>query len=260
MAWPEPETVTKGLQHSTMRERMMTILLRSDRSNMQSKHPINHWSTSNLEDGRMLEPFNKPWSTLRTCMERLCLHRRRYGGRRSIWNEHGPENAGHQEKLVDMPLCEAIIVHTGVGAALSGMRPMVEIQFGGFAALGFNALINNAAMLRWRWGADCPMTIRVPLGAALARAVPCEHDRIVVCQRSRAGRPCPRNAARCLRLLVEAAHLDDPVCSLNTLAVWAPWRKNRMGSKHQSERRHIICTYIHRTRKTPFNWKSIHCP
>ena len=45
------------------------------------------------------------------------------------------KNAGHQEKLVDMPLCEAIIVHTGVGAALSGMRPMVEIQFGGFAAL-----------------------------------------------------------------------------------------------------------------------------
>ena len=60
------------------------------------------------------------------------------------------KNAGHQDKLVDMPLCEAIIwIHTGVGAALSGMRPMVEIQFGGFAALGYNALINNAAMLRW---------------------------------------------------------------------------------------------------------------
>ena len=75
------------------------------------------------------------------------------------------KNAGHQDKLVDMPLCEAIIVHTGVGAALSGMRPMVEIQFGGFAALGYNALVNNAAMLRWRWGADCPMTVRIPLGA-----------------------------------------------------------------------------------------------
>ena len=57
------------------------------------------------------------------------------------------KNAGHSDKLVDMPLCEAIIVHTGTGAALSGMRPMVEIQFGGFAALGFNALVNNAAML-----------------------------------------------------------------------------------------------------------------
>ena len=56
------------------------------------------------------------------------------------------KNAGHTEKLLDMPLCEAAIVHTGVGAALSGMRPMVEIQFGGFAALGFNALVNNAAI------------------------------------------------------------------------------------------------------------------
>ena len=40
--------------------------------------------------------------------------------------------------LVDMPLCEAIS-STGTGAALSGMRPMVEIQFGGLQ-LGFNAL------------------------------------------------------------------------------------------------------------------------
>ena len=73
-----------------------------------------------------------------------------------------------------MPLCEAVIVHTGVGAALSGMKPMVEIQFGGFAAFGFNALVNNAAMLRWRWGADCPMTIRIPLGARTrsARSMP----------------------------------------------------------------------------------------
>ena len=77
----------------------------------------------------------------------------------------GLRNAGHQALLVDMPLCEAVIIHTAVGAALSGMRPMAEIQFGGFAALAHNALVNNAAMLRWRWGADCPMTVRVPLGA-----------------------------------------------------------------------------------------------
>ena len=132
---------------------------------------------------------------------RLCLHRRRYGGRRSIWNEHGPEECRTPREVGRYALCEAIIVHTGVGAALSGMRPMVEIQFGGFAALGFNALINNAAMLRWRWGADCPMTIRVHLAPHSLGSVPCEHDRIVVCQRSRAGRPCPRNAARCLRFV-----------------------------------------------------------
>ena len=60
---------------------------------------------------------------------------------------------GHQDKLLDMPLSESIIVHSATGAALGGMRPMAEIQFGGFAALAMNPIVNHAAPLRWRWGA-----------------------------------------------------------------------------------------------------------
>ena len=67
---------------------------------------------------------------------------------------------GHSNKLLDMPLSEAIIIHSATGAALGGMRPLAEIQFGGFAALAMNPLINNAAQLRWRWGADVPLTVR----------------------------------------------------------------------------------------------------
>ena len=52
---------------------------------------------------------------------------------------------GHSDKLLDMPLSEAIIIHSATGAALGGMRPLAEIQFGGFAALAMNPLINNAA-------------------------------------------------------------------------------------------------------------------
>ncbi len=51
---------------------------------------------------------------------------------------------GHSDKLLDMPLSESIIIHSATGAALGGMRPMAEIQFGGFAALAMNALVNNA--------------------------------------------------------------------------------------------------------------------
>ena len=54
---------------------------------------------------------------------------------------------------------------TRAAAALGGMRPLAEIQFGGFAALAMNPLVNNAAQLRWRWGAEVPMTVRIPLGA-----------------------------------------------------------------------------------------------
>jgi pyruvate/2-oxoglutarate/acetoin dehydrogenase E1 component len=131
------------------------------------------------------------------------------------------KNAGHQEKLVDMPLCEAIIVHTGVGAALSGMRPMVEIQFGGFAALGFNALINNAAMLRWRWGADCPMTIRVPLGAR-TRSGPFHANMIESWFANDPGLVvlAPGTPQDAYDLLVEAAHLDDPVLFLEHIGLY----------------------------------------
>ena len=47
-----------------------------------------------------------------------------------------------------------------------GMRPVVEMQFADFLAPGFNALVNNAAKLHWRWGRPVPMVVRLPYGGA----------------------------------------------------------------------------------------------
>ena len=131
------------------------------------------------------------------------------------------KNAGHSEKLLDMPLCEAAIVHTGVGAALSGMRPMVEIQFGGFAALGFNALVNNAAMLRWRWGADCPMTIRIPLGGR-TRSGPFHANMIESWFANDPGLIIvfPSTPQDAYDMLVEAHALDDPVVYIEHIGLY----------------------------------------
>ena len=131
------------------------------------------------------------------------------------------KNAGHEDKLVDMPLCEAVIVHTGVGAALSGMKPMVEIQFGGFAALGFNALVNNAAMLRWRWGADCPMTIRIPLGAR-TRSGPFHANMIEAWFANDPGLivMAPGTPQDAYDLLMEGAQLPDPVLMLEHIGLY----------------------------------------
>ena len=131
------------------------------------------------------------------------------------------KNAGHTDKLIDMPLCEAIIVHTGVGAALSGMKPMVEIQFGGFAALGFNALVNNAAMLRWRWGADCPMTVRIPLGAR-TRSGPFHANMIESWFANDPGLVvmAPGTPQDAYDLLMEAAQLPDPVLMLEHIGLY----------------------------------------
>jgi len=131
------------------------------------------------------------------------------------------KNAGHSDKLIDMPLCEAVIVHTGVGAALSGMRPMIEIQFGGFAALGYNALINNAAMLRWRWGAECPMTIRIPLGGK-TRSGPFHANMIEAWFANDPGLVvlAPATPQDAYDLLMEAAELNDPVLMLEHIGLY----------------------------------------
>ena len=69
------------------------------------------------------------------------------------------------------PNCETAIVGSCVGAALAGQRPIGEIQFNDFIAMGFNQLVNNAAKIRYRWGGSVPMVVRLPWGG-LRRAGP----------------------------------------------------------------------------------------
>jgi 2-oxoisovalerate dehydrogenase E1 component len=68
------------------------------------------------------------------------------------------------ERFVNAPLAEAGILGVCVGAALAGHRPIGEIQFNDFVATGFNQLVNNAAKIRYRWGAGVPMVVRMPFG------------------------------------------------------------------------------------------------
>jgi len=67
-------------------------------------------------------------------------------------------------RIVNSILSEGATLGGCVGAALSGMRPIGEIQFNDFVATGFNQLVNNAAKLRYRWGASVPMVVRMPWG------------------------------------------------------------------------------------------------
>ena len=128
---------------------------------------------------------------------------------------------GHQDKLLDMPLCEAVIIHSATGAALSGMRPIAEIQFGGFAALAHNALINNAAMLRWRWGANVPLTVRIPLGGR-TRSGPFHANMIESWYANDPGLivVAPGTPQDAYDLLMEAAELDDPVLFLEHIGLY----------------------------------------
>ncbi|MGH9491092.1 MAG: alpha-ketoacid dehydrogenase subunit beta [Terriglobales bacterium] len=70
-------------------------------------------------------------------------------------------------RVVDTPLAESAIVGAAIGAAYTGMRPVVEMQFMDFVACCFNQITNFAAKSHYRWGAPVPMVIRGPVGGGV---------------------------------------------------------------------------------------------
>jgi 2-oxoisovalerate dehydrogenase E1 component len=68
------------------------------------------------------------------------------------------------DRIINSVLSEAATIGVCVGAALAGMRPIGEMQFNDFVATGFNELVNNAAKMRYRWGAELPFVLRMPWG------------------------------------------------------------------------------------------------
>ena len=77
-----------------------------------------------------------------------------------------------EDRVVDTPLAEAGFVGMGVGAALMGMRPIVEIQFSDFITHSMDQLVNQAAKIRYMFGgkAEVPLVLRTPGGAGTGAA------------------------------------------------------------------------------------------
>jgi 2-oxoisovalerate dehydrogenase E1 component beta subunit len=74
-----------------------------------------------------------------------------------------------EKRVVDSPLSELSIVAVGIGAALYGLRPVVEIQFADFIAPAFNQIVEEAARFRYRTNHEwvCPLIIRTPFGGGI---------------------------------------------------------------------------------------------
>jgi 2-oxoisovalerate dehydrogenase E1 component beta subunit len=67
-------------------------------------------------------------------------------------------------RVIDAPLAEAANVGAGIGAAVMGMRPVVELQFADFISDAFTQVVNMAAKFHWRTGTALPLVIRMPYG------------------------------------------------------------------------------------------------
>jgi 2-oxoisovalerate dehydrogenase E1 component beta subunit len=84
-----------------------------------------------------------------------------------LWAEFG------DDRVIDTPLTESMIVGASIGAAMNGLRPVAEIQFADFIAPAFNQLVNEAARMRYRSnnGFGVPMTVRAPYGGGVHGAL-----------------------------------------------------------------------------------------
>src|SRR5690606_6562205 len=62
------------------------------------------------------------------------------------------------------PISEDAMTGLAIGAAIEGMRPIVEMQFADFSTVAFNQIVNQAGTMFWRTNVTCPVVVRLPCG------------------------------------------------------------------------------------------------
>ena len=116
------------------------------------------------------------------------------------------------DRVLDAPISEDAIVGSAIGAAIEGMRPIVEMQFADFSSVAFNQIVNQAATLFWRTGVPCSITIRLPSGGNPG-AGPCHTQSLESLYALFPGLVVmtPATVEDAYFMLLEAVALDDPV-------------------------------------------------
>ena len=89
-----------------------------------------------------------------------------FGVSKGMLEEFGPE------RIRETPISEAAIAGAATGAALMGMRPVMEVMFMDFLTISMNQLVNQAAKMRFMFGGKCsiPMVVRAPAGSGTGAA------------------------------------------------------------------------------------------
>jgi pyruvate dehydrogenase E1 component beta subunit len=128
------------------------------------------------------------------------------------------------ERVRDTPISEAAIVGASVGAALSGLKPVVEIMFMDFVTLAMDAIVNQAAKAHFMFGGQgsVPIVVRLPHGGGL-NAGP-QHSQCLEAWFAHVPGlkvVCPANAADAYGLLRAAIDDPDPVIFVENKALYA---------------------------------------
>jgi pyruvate dehydrogenase E1 component beta subunit len=103
----------------------------------------------------------------------------RYGGAyavsQGLLEEFGPE------RVRDAPLSESAFVGAGIGAALGGMRPIVEVMTVNFSLLALDQIVNNAATLHHMSGGQLSVPLVVRMATGAGRQLAAQHSHSLEC-------------------------------------------------------------------------------
>jgi pyruvate dehydrogenase E1 component beta subunit/2-oxoisovalerate dehydrogenase E1 component beta subunit len=115
-------------------------------------------------------------------------------------------------RVLDAPISEDAMVGSAVGAAVNGMRPIIEMQFADFSTVGFNQIVNHAGTMFYRTNVPCPIVIRLPCGGTsgsgpfhsqMLETIYAHYPGLVVMT--------PATVEDAYSMLLEAVVIDDPV-------------------------------------------------
>ncbi len=115
-------------------------------------------------------------------------------------------------RVLDAPISEDAMVGAAIGAAIEGMRPIIEMQFADFSTPGLNQILNHAATLYWRTQVPCPIVIRLPSGGTSGggpfhsqsmETLYAHYPGLIVLT--------PATVEDAYSMLLEAVAIDDPV-------------------------------------------------
>src|SRR5881392_1326955 len=116
------------------------------------------------------------------------------------------------KRVLNTPISEDAIVGTAIGAAMQGMRPIVEMQFADFSSIALNQILNNAGTHHWRTGVPVPITVRLPSGGTKGsgpfhsqsmESLYAHYPGLIVMT--------PATVEDAYTMLIESVAIDDPV-------------------------------------------------
>src|ERR687883_1325405 len=115
-------------------------------------------------------------------------------------------------RVLNAPISEDAMVGTAIGAALEGMRPIVEMQFADFSMIAINQILNNAGTHYFRTNVPVPITVRLPSGGTKGsgpfhsqsmESIYAHYPGLIVMT--------PATVEDAYTMLIDAVAIDDPV-------------------------------------------------